>query len=197
MIYDICSSKVSSHIQFDKNVQRICRIGYNQSMNKTTHDSETKAENQQVITACAFIHHNFDGTEKVFLPKRAATKKFLPGVYELPGGHIDFGEELVDGLKREIFEEFGMHIAVGDPFAAFTSINEVKGSHSVEIVYFARFTNPLGQIILNPDDHSEYLWLSEVELPKAYVSEKGTDDIEIHVSRKAFALLKGEKIQTI
>jgi len=31
------------------------------------------AKGQQVITACAFIHANFDGVEKVFLPKRAAT----------------------------------------------------------------------------------------------------------------------------
>ena len=87
--------------------------------NKTVHDSETLAEGKQVITACAFIHHNFDGVEKVFLPKRADTKKFLPGVYELPGGHIDFGEELVEGLKREIEEEFDIQINVGDPFYAF------------------------------------------------------------------------------
>jgi len=54
-----------------------------------THDSETPTHSTQVITACAFIHHTFDGVEKVFLPKRAETKKFLPGVYELPGGHIE------------------------------------------------------------------------------------------------------------
>lgn len=65
------------------------------------HDSETPAQGQQVITACAFIHQQFDGVEKLFWPKRADTKKFLPGVYELPGGHIGFGEELVQGLMRE------------------------------------------------------------------------------------------------
>ena len=32
---------------------------------KTSHDSETLAENQQVITACAFIHKNIDGVSKV------------------------------------------------------------------------------------------------------------------------------------
>ena len=73
-------------------------------MTKISHDSETPAVNQQVITACAFIHHNFDGVEKLFWPKRADTKKFLPGVYELPGGHIDFGEDIVEGLRREIKE---------------------------------------------------------------------------------------------
>ncbi len=57
---------------------------------KMAHDSETQAYGEQVITACAFIHHSFDGVTKVFLPKRAATKKFLPGVHELPGGFSPF-----------------------------------------------------------------------------------------------------------
>jgi 8-oxo-dGTP pyrophosphatase MutT (NUDIX family) len=60
---------------------------------KISHDSEVPANGQQVITACALIHKDFDGIEKIFLPKRATTKKFLPGVYEIPGGHIDFGED--------------------------------------------------------------------------------------------------------
>jgi 8-oxo-dGTP pyrophosphatase MutT (NUDIX family) len=85
-------------------------------MNKVSHDSETRAQGQQVISACAFIHHDFDGVKKVFLAKRAATKKFLPGVFELPGGHTDVGEEIVAGLKREIQEEFEMNASIGDPF---------------------------------------------------------------------------------
>ncbi len=67
-------------------------------MNKVFHDSETPAKGQQVITACAFIHRKVDGVEKVFLPKRADTKKFLPGKYEIPDGHIDYGEDIQIGL---------------------------------------------------------------------------------------------------
>ena len=69
-------------------------------MVKTHHDSETDASGRQVIVTCALIHHTFDGVEKVFLPKRADTKKFMPGVYELPGGHVDFGEDIVMGLSE-------------------------------------------------------------------------------------------------
>jgi 8-oxo-dGTP diphosphatase len=133
---------------------------------KVIHDSETPAHGQQVITACAFIHHTFDGVEKVFLPKRAETKKFMPGIYELPGGHIEFGEDILAGLKREISEELGMQITVGDPFAAFTYMNEVKGSHSVEVVYFARFVGSIDTIEIHPEDHSGYRWISEDEIPE-------------------------------
>lgn len=118
-----------------------------------SHDSERPAHGQQVITACAFIHHKFDGKEKVFLPKRALTKKFLPGVYELPGGHIDYGEDIVTGLKREINEEFQMHVRIGDPFAIFTYVNEIKGSHSIQVIYFATFINPITEIKAHHSNH--------------------------------------------
>ena len=161
-------------------------------MNKISHDSETAAHGQQVITACALIHHNFDGVTKVFLPKRAATKKFLPNVFEIPVGHIDFGENIVEGLKREVFEEFGMHITVGDPFAAFDYTNPIKGSHSAEIIYFATFADPIENVQINPEDHAEYGWFAEDELDTVYDNNKDVDDAEFVALRKAFALLKGE-----
>lgn len=156
---------------------------------KTSHDSEVPAHGQQVITACALLHKNFEGVEKIFLPKRADTKKFLPSVYEIPGGHIDFGEDIVAGLKREIKEEFGADITVGDPFASFTYTNEVKGSHSVEVIYFASFISPIEDIKLDPSDHSEYGWFAEDELDKVMTANKREDDPEIQAIKKAFTLL--------
>lgn len=161
-------------------------------MSKTSHDSETPAQGQQVISACAFIHRKIDGVEKVFLPRRAATKKFLPNVFELPGGHIDYGEDIVAGLKREITEEFGMTVEVGDPFFAFTYINEVKGSHSIEVDYFATFVEDPKHIKLDPEDHSEYGWFAEEELINAATDDKGLDNIEFVAMKKGFALLRGE-----
>ena len=162
------------------------------SDNKISHDSEVPAHGLQVITGCAFIHKNFDGIEKVFLPKRASTKKFLPGVYEIPGGHIDFGEDIVEGLKREIQEEFDQVISVGDAFASFTYTNEVKGSHSIEVIYFAKFKDDVTEVTLHPEDHSEYGWFAEDELAKVVNDKKGEDDPEIQAMKKAFSLLRGE-----
>ncbi len=158
-------------------------------MTHVSHDSETPAEGQQVFTACAFIWRDDNGTKKVFLPKRADTKKFLPGVYELPGGHIDFGEDLKDGLAREIMEEFGMRIAVGDVVDVFTYVNDIKKSHSIEVVYFAQFTDPLDQIRINPEDHSTYGWFAEDELAAVYNAQKGEDDVEYAIVRKGFRML--------
>ena len=145
-----------------------------------------------MITACVFVHYKFDGIRKLFLPKRADTKKFLPGVFELPGGHIDFGEDIITGLKREIDEEFGMSIRIGDPFAVFDNVNDVKGSNSVEIIYFGQFEGSVEDIKLNPEDHSEFVWFDDSDYEKILIGDK--DNREINVIKKGFALLNSESL---
>lgn len=157
-------------------------------------DSELPTPGQQVITACAFIHQQINGEHKVFMAKRSETKKFLPGVYELPGGHIEFGEEVPFGLAREIQEEFGMNVKLGDPFAVFTYHNEIKGSHSIEVIYFATFVDSVETIAMNPDDHSTYGWFSEAELPQTFVNAKDVDDDEVKAIYRGFALLNGQQL---
>jgi 8-oxo-dGTP pyrophosphatase MutT (NUDIX family) len=158
-----------------------------------SHDSETPAQGQQVFSVCAFVHYSFDGVNKLFLPRRAKTKKFWPDVYELPGGHVDFGETFVDALIREIKEEFNMTINVGDPYYVFTYDNHVKGSHSVEIVYFATFVEPIEQIKVDPEDHSEYKWLSVDELPQIYgIGGKQEDNPEVLAMKRGFELVDGQ-----
>ena len=100
---------------------------------------------EQAITVCAFIHHNFDGIEKVFAAKRADTKKFMPGVYELPGGHVEPGETPIDGLKREILEELDMNVTVGDLFDDF-SYSSVEGM-KIQKNYFAIFQDTIEKYI--------------------------------------------------
>lgn len=165
-------------------------------MTKISHDSEIPAHNQQVFTACAFIHRQHEGKRQVFLPKRADTKKFLPGVFELPGGHIDFGENFAHGLKREIQEEFEVDVNLGDPFFVFDYANPIKGSHSVEVIYFATLADSSADIVLHPEDHSMYRWVSKDELQSIYTPEKGADNIEYHAISKGFALLEGGHLDT-
>ncbi len=161
-------------------------------MSKTkVNDSEVLKDGQQVITACAVIHKIEDGIYKVFLPRRAKTKKFLPDVFELPGGHVEFGEDLADGLKREIKEELGVDIKVGFAYAAFTYVNHIKRSHSVEVIYFATFIDPEDSIKLDSSDHSEYKWVSLGTISDVYTDAKGEDDIEFVHLRQGLEMLNG------
>lgn len=159
-------------------------------MTETQHDSETLAEGQQVFTACAFIWREENGVKQVFLARRADTKKFLPGAWELPGGHIDYGEDMREGLAREVMEELGMHVEIGEVLDVFTYMNEVKKCHSIEVIYFAQFTDLLESIRLHPEDHSTFGWFALDELEQTYACPKDAADPEVATIRKGFARLE-------
>lgn len=156
----------------------------------TPQDSATLAEGQQVITACAAIYRKGGNGHEIMVARRALTKKFLPGKFELPGGHIEFGETLVDGLRRELKEELAVDAIVGDVVGAFTYVNKIKRSHSVEIIYFAQLADGCSPKI-NPDDHSEIVWISQDNL---YIveDENGSDDQEFPFIVRALKLLNGQ-----
>lgn len=137
----------------------------------------------QKITACGFLHKN----GKLFIAKRADTKQFLPGKYELPGGHIEFGETMEDGLAREFQEEFGVKIAVGDPLYAFAYERNKDGIdlHVIEVIYFVTLADDDQMITLNPEDHSEYMWITADEIEKYLKPE----DQETKAVRKGFLQL--------
>lgn len=117
------------------------------------------SEKRQIIVASAFIHK--DG--KLLMAKRAATETFLPNHFELPGGKVEFGETPVEALIREIKEELGVEVTVGEVIDVF-SYGVGADTHDVEIDYFATLVDPNATINLNPDDHSEYRWVEENEV---------------------------------
>jgi 8-oxo-dGTP diphosphatase len=51
---------------------------------------------------------------KVLLPKRSANLKKMPNKYEFPGGKVEKGESLKEGLKRELKEELSIDVDVED-----------------------------------------------------------------------------------
>ncbi len=141
-----------------------------------------KDKKNQKITACAFLHKDW----KLFIARRADTKKFLPGKYELPGGHIEFGETMTEGLKREIMEEFGIEVIIGEPYYVFTYTRDNNTVHSVEIDYFVTLDDLNQNIELNPECHSEYRWITQSEILN-YFEE---DDDEFYAIKKGFEVLQ-------
>ena len=57
--------------------------------------------------------------DDLLLIARRPSNGLLGGLWEFPGGKLEPGEELADGLKREILEELGVEIAVGEPFGIY------------------------------------------------------------------------------
>lgn len=136
---------------------------------------------RQVITACVFF--NKDG--KVLIGKRAKTKSFLPGKWELPGGHVEFGETLEECLRRELREEFNMEIILGKPYFEFTYLMNNGKDHVIEVLYLAQMKDPNQKIVLRDEDHEDYKWISADEIDNYF---KDNDD-EGNAIRKGFEAL--------
>lgn len=114
----------------------------------------------QALCASAFIFQ--DG--KLLVVKRSEHEDSFPGIYEIPGGHIELGESFQDGLQREVKEETGLDVTVGDPYFAFTYTGPTSGRHIGEIHFMAELTSGNQAVVLDPNEHSEYSWITEEEI---------------------------------
>ncbi|WP_423223030.1 NUDIX domain-containing protein [Candidatus Amarolinea aalborgensis] len=83
----------------------------------------------------AVIVHD-DG--RVFLALRGPTAKNERGLWEFPGGSVEFGERLAEALRREIFEEYGVEIEVGDLLDVVDHLLPDEGQHWVSPTYVCR-----------------------------------------------------------
>lgn len=53
--------------------------------------------------------HVFDPVGRLYLQQRPLWKDIQPGKWDTAvGGHVDFGEEIADALRREVREELGV-----------------------------------------------------------------------------------------
>ncbi|HYK08151.1 MAG TPA: NUDIX hydrolase [Candidatus Eisenbacteria bacterium] len=110
--------------------------------------------------------------KEVLLVKRSETDDFLPRLWELPGGGLDFGENPTTGVQRELQEEVGLDIEVGRPLSVDNYFME-KGEekiHRVEISFLCTMTKPSQQVVLS-HEHSEYTWLSKENLKEIEMTD--------------------------
>jgi 8-oxo-dGTP diphosphatase len=123
-------------------------------------------QRQQVAVGAAIFNHHGE----LLLVKRNSQDDFLPGVWEIPGGGTEFGEQPEEGLKREVKEECGIEIEVGQPVIVTDYYLERDGERvqRVEITYLCGLLGNSETIVLS-DEHDSYVWKNLAKL----------DDLEI------------------
>jgi len=107
---------------------------------------------------------NDDG--KVFLAKRGSKAQNERGLWEFPGGAVEFGETLRDALAREIYEEYDIRIAVGDLLTVTDHILPGEKQHWVSPSYICRIVEGI-PVIQEPEKCTEIGWFALDEMPDA------------------------------
>jgi 8-oxo-dGTP diphosphatase len=101
---------------------------------------------------------------ELFLARRGPMAKNERGLWEFPGGSVEFGERLADALQREIREEYGVEIKVGELLDVVDHILPGEGQHWVSPTYLCRVTSGEPSI-LEPGKCTEIGWFSPQQMP--------------------------------
>ena len=102
---------------------------------------------------------------ELFLARRGPQAKNERGLWEFPGGSVEFGEKLSEALIREMREEFGIEVAVGELLDVVDHILPDEGQHWVSPTFLCSITDGTPQI-LEPGKCSQIGWFAPQQVPK-------------------------------
>lgn len=80
-----------------------------------------------------------------------------PGMWEIPGGGLELGEQPAEGVKREVMEETGLEVEVKFPiFSLASQFFKIPSSQTIRIAYFCETNNYKVKL---SKDHSGFRWV--------------------------------------
>lgn len=130
-----------------------------------------------------------DGQGRLFLAQRGPQAQNERGLWELPGGSVEFGETLADALRREIYEEFGIWIAVGELLDVVDHLLPEEGQHWVSPTFLCTLLEGT-PMIQEPEKCSAIGWFHPHALPTplTQITQKNVARYAGRIGSKAFSL---------
>jgi ADP-ribose pyrophosphatase YjhB (NUDIX family) len=109
----------------------------------------------------------------------------LQGQWSIPGGILEVGETLIEGVRRELAEETGIDVRVRTLIEVFERIDrDPSGKTQYHFVVLDYLCEAVRGIALAGSDVTEVAWAAPFELEKYSLTE-----IAGRVIRKAFELV--------
>lgn len=96
--------------------------------------------------------------------------------YELPGGHVQIGENTRETIIREFKEEIGIDVNVDQFVASYESFYKYNGNdiQQIQMIYKISYKDKSQIIKINPDNiNPKYIWIDMNQLDYYKLSPKG------------------------
>jgi len=115
---------------------------------------------------------------KVLILQRGDNDDFLPGLWEIPSGKREPSEKTVDGCKREVEEETGLSVEVGNPIGIFKyRVEKPKEIRNVTQINF--LVKPVGEVKVKlSSEHQNFAWIREDEIDKYNITKETKEIIK-------------------
>lgn len=102
--------------------------------------------------------------KEVLLIRRSNTEDVLPGVWDIPGGTLEDGEDPKEGAIREAKEETGLDVENVRLIHYTSNVDQERNKQFVRLIFSGGCASL--DIQLNPEDHDEYCWVSPCDIPE-------------------------------
>jgi 8-oxo-dGTP diphosphatase len=93
---------------------------------------------------------------------------FWQGKWICPGGELELGETIGEGIKREVKEETGLEIELVRHLPAFDRVVKSEGEVSLHVVYIDCIAKRAGGELKVDSDVGEALWVKKDELDRIW-----------------------------
>lgn len=130
-----------------------------------------------------------DGT-RILMVRKSSDDPHNPEFWELPGGRMNFGEDVEQHLLREVKEEVGLEVQPGRPLHIWSWIMQRAGEPPVQVVAVVRMcTVTSGEISCKNQDSSDYIssiqWHDFDSLDRLQVIASQRDAINLAIREAA------------
>ena len=118
------------------------------------------------MTVKLISHTLIEKEGKYLLIKRSKIKRGLPNVYpsywDIPGGSVEENELPREAALREAMEEVNQKILIDKIIHEDSQFDASKDTVFTRLVYAGRILE-VRDIILNPEEHTDFVWISSLK----------------------------------